>query len=90
MIKLNLKAQTATINKEYKRAIAEIKANAKKGIAITELVFDREIYSEVRVKINEFVEAKKIDGFWMTLSGPMGGQNSIAHGNGRLMKFKLR
>ena len=82
MITLNKKAKQATINKEFKRAIAEIKANAKKGIATTELILNREIYDEVRAKI---------DGYWLTMSGPVGMQSSIAWGNDcRLLKFKLR
>lgn len=91
MITLNKKAKQATINKEFKRAIAEIKANAKKGIATTELILNREIYDEVRAKIDELVKANKIDGYWLTMSGPVGMQSSIAWGNDcRLLKFKLR
>lgn len=90
MIKLNVKAKKTNITNEFKRAIEEIKANAKRGVAVTELVFDKEIYDEVRAKINELVEKKKIDGFWQTMSGPIGMTSSIAYGNGRLMKFKIR
>jgi len=91
MIKLNVKAKKASIATEFKRAIEEIKANAKRGVAVTELVIDIEIYDSVRVKINELVEKKKIDGYWLTMSGPVGMQSSIAYGNNsRLMKFKIR
>ena len=91
MITLNKKAKQTTINKEFKRAIAEIKANAKKGIATTELILNREIYDEVRAKIDELVKANKIDGVWLSMSGPVGQQMSIAWGNDcRLLKFKLR
>ena len=90
MIKLNVKAKDATIKKEFKRGIDAIKANARIGIAITELVFDIEIYAEVRQKTNEYMKEKNIPYDWMLMSGPVGSQNSIACGNGRLMKFKLK
>jgi hypothetical protein len=91
MIKLNQKAKQSRINTEFKGALAKIKANAKKGVAITELIIDREIYSDVREKIDALVKGNKIDGFWLTMSGPVGMQNSIAYGdNCRLMKFKIR
>jgi hypothetical protein len=90
MIKLNTKAKQTRINTEYKKAIADIKANAKKGIATTELIIDREIYEEVRIKINDLIKNNKLKGYWLSMSGPVGMQVSIAWGdNCRLMKFKL-
>jgi hypothetical protein len=90
MIKVNQKVKNATIKKEVKRGIDEIKANAKRGMTMTELVFGIEIYSDVRNKIDEYMKAKKIEYTWLVMSGPVGMQNSIACGNGRLMKFKLK
>lgn len=90
MIKVNQKVKTATIKKEAKRGIDEIKANAKMGMTMTELVFGIEIYSDVRNKIDEYMKAKNIEYTWLLMSGPVGMQNSIACGNGRLMKFKLK
>lgn len=90
MIKLNVNAVAQTIESEFQRGIAEIKANAEKGVAVTELVFNRQIYSEVRDKIDEYCKENSVDGYWMVMSGPVGMQSSIPCGDGRLMKFKLR
>lgn len=90
MIKLNVNAQAETITSEFNRAINEIKKNAEKGIAITELVFGKEIYSEVRCNINDYMQEHNVDFTWLSMSGPVGMQNSIPCGNGRLMKFKLK
>ena len=90
MIKLNVKAKEATIKKEFKRGVDAIKANARIGVATTELVFNKEIYSEVREKINEYMKEKDISYAWLSMSGPVGSQSSIACGDGRLMKFKLK
>jgi len=90
MIKLNVKAKKTNITNEAKRGIGEIKENAAKGISVTELVFDKEIYSEVRNEINKHMEKKKVSFVWLTMSGPVGMQSSISCGDGRLMKFKLK
>ena len=91
MIKLNVNAQKTAIDSEFKIAIDKIKLNANAGVSTTELIIAKDLYNEVRNKINEFVKEQKIDGYWLTLSGPVGMQSSIACGNNsRLMKFKLR
>ena len=90
MIKLNVNAKNDTIKKECERGIEEIKANATNGVATTELVFGKEIYSEVRDKIDEYMKEKDIPYAWLSMSGPVGMQSSIACGDGRLMKFKLK
>ena len=89
MIKVNLKAKKANINIEIKRGISEIKSNAKAGVSTTELVFNKEIYDEVRTGINEYMKKNKVSYTWLSMSGPVGMQSSIACGDGRLMKFKL-
>ena len=90
MIKLNVNAKNTTIQSEFERAVSEIKNNADKGISVTELVFGKEIYSEVRSEINDYMKENNVDFTWLSMSGPVGMQNSIACGNGRLMKFKLK
>ena len=90
MIKLNLNAKNDTIKKECERGIEEIKGNAERGIRTTELVFGKEIHSEVRDKIEEYMKKNKISYQWISMRGPVGMQGSIAYGDGRLMKFYLK
>lgn len=90
-IKLNVNAKKKNIDNEAKRAIKEIKENAKRGIETTELTFDSGIYSEVRDEINAYMKKNNVSYNWLTMSGPVGMQSSVSDGmGGRLMKFKLK
>ena len=89
-LKLNLNAQKKQISAEAKVAIDKIKANAERGVAITEIIADTEIYADVRNLINEYMKKHKVNYNWLLMAGPVGQQSSIPVSGGRLMKFKLK
>lgn len=84
-IKLNVEAKEQRINVYYLWALDKIAENAEKGIDLTDLTFSNDIFSGVRSKINEHMKAFDIRFLWMSI----GNMNSVAVGEGRLMRFKL-
>lgn len=86
MIKLNTTALEGRIQSQVDKALNDIKENAEKGIAITNVLFEKENFIACRLKLNEFCEENNIKFGWLDLGGYM----SSDYGTHRLMKFKLK
>jgi hypothetical protein len=85
MIKLNTQAKEQRINQEYHNALNKISSYAEQGFDLTEHIFPKDIYEEVRTKLGDHMKAFNIKFVWQSI----GNMNSVAVGGGRLMRFKL-
>ena len=84
-IKLNTEAKEKRINVNYLEALDKIASYAEEGHDLTEHIFPKDIYEEVRTKLGDHMKAFNIGFVWQSI----GNMNSIAVGEGRLMRFKL-
>ncbi len=84
-IKLNTEAKEQRINVNYLEALDKIASYAEEGHDLTEHIFPKDIYEEVRTKLGDHMKAFNIGFVWQSI----GNMNSIAVGEGRLMRFKL-
>lgn len=84
-IKLNIEVREKRINVNYLEALDKIASYAKQGHDLTEHIFPKDIYDQVRTKIGDHMQAFNIKFAWMSI----GNMNSVAVGEGRLMRFKL-
>lgn len=84
-IKLNTQAKEQRINKNYLDALNKISSYAEQGFDLTEHIFPKDIYSEVRTKLGDHMKAFNIKFVWQSI----GNMSSISVGDGRLMRFKL-
>ena len=84
-IKLNTQAKEQRIQKYYLEALNKISSYAEEGHDLTEHIFPNDIYQEVRTKLGDHMKAFNIGFVWQSI----GNMNSIAVGEGRLMRFKL-
>ncbi len=84
-IKLNTEARDKRINEHYLEALDKISTYAEEGHDLTEHIFPRDIYEQVRTKIGNHMSAFNIKFVWVSI----GNMNSVAVGGGRLMRFKL-
>ena len=84
-IKLNVEVKEKRINQYYNEAIEKIVMYADDGFDLTEHIFPKDIFCEVRTRINEHMKSFNIDFVWVSI----GNMNSVAVGEGRLMRFKL-
>jgi hypothetical protein len=55
------------------------------GFDLSEHIFPNEIYEQVRTKLGDHMQAFNIKFVWQSI----GNMNSVAVGEGRLMRFKL-
>jgi len=84
-IELNTEARDKRINQNYHDALNKISSYAEQGFDLTEHIFPKDIYEQVRTKISDHMYAFDIKFVWASI----GNMNSIAVGDGRLMRFKL-
>ena len=84
-IKLNTEARDKRINENYLEALEKISKYAEEGHDLTEHIFPKDIYDQVRTKIGDHMQAFNIKFVWMSI----GNMSSVAVGEGRLMRFKL-
>ena len=84
-IKLNTQAKEQRINKNYLEALDKISTYAEEGHDLTEHIFPNDIYEQVRTKLGDHMKAFNIKFVWQSI----GNMNSVAVGEGRLMRFKL-
>jgi hypothetical protein len=84
-IELNTQAKEQRINKNYHDALNKISSYAEQGFDLTEHIFPNDIYEEVRTKLGDHMKAFNIGFVWQSI----GNMNSVAVGDGRLMRFKL-
>ena len=84
-IKLNTQAKEQRINKNYLEALDKISKYAEDGFDLTEHIFPNDIYEQVRTKLGDHMQAFNIKFVWQSI----GNMNSVAVGEGRLMRFKL-
>jgi hypothetical protein len=84
-IKLNTQAKEQRINKNYLEALDKISKYAEDGFDLTEHIFPNDIYEQVRTKLGDHMKAFNIGFVWQSI----GNMNSVAVGEGRLMRFKL-
>ena len=84
-IKLNTQAKEQRINKNYLEALDKISSYAEDGFDLTEHIFPNDIYEQVRTKLGDHMQAFNIKFVWQSI----GNMNSVAVGEGRLMRFKL-
>lgn len=84
-IKLNTQAREQRINKNYLDALDKISSYAEEGHDLTEHIFPKDIYEEVRTKLGDHMKAFNIGFVWQSI----GNMSSVAVGEGRLMRFKL-
>ena len=84
-IKLNTQAKEQRINKNYLEALDKISSYAEDGFDLTEHIFPNDIYEQVRTKLGDHMKAFNIKFVWQSI----GNMNSVAVGEGRLMRFKL-
>ena len=84
-IKLNTQAKEQRINKNYLEALDKISTYAEEGHDLTEHIFPNDIYEQVRTKLGDHMKAFNIGFVWQSI----GNMNSVAVGEGRLMRFKL-
>ena len=84
-IKLNTQAKEQRINKNYLEALDKISKYAEEGHDLTEHIFPNDIYEQVRTKLGDHMKAFNIKFVWQSI----GNMNSVAVGEGRLMRFKL-
>jgi hypothetical protein len=84
-IVLNTEAKEKRINTNYLEALDKIASYAEEGHDLTEHIFPKDIYGEVRTKLGDHMKAFNIDFVWQSI----GNMSSVAVGEGRLMRFKL-
>ena len=84
-IKINTQAKEQRINKNYLEALDKISKYAEDGFDLTEHIFPNDIYEQVRTKLGDHMKAFNIGFVWQSI----GNMNSVAVGEGRLMRFKL-
>ena len=84
-IKLNTQAKEQRINQNYLEALDKISKYAEDGFDLTEHIFPNDIYEQVRTKLGDHMKAFNIKFVWQSI----GNMNSVAVGEGRLMRFKL-
>jgi hypothetical protein len=84
-IKLNTEAREKRINVNYLEALDKIASYAEQGHDLTEHIFPKDIYEQVRTKLGDHMKAFNIGFVWQSI----GNMNSVAVGEGRLMRFKL-
>jgi hypothetical protein len=88
-IKLNTEARDQRINQQvnkyYLEALDKIAGYAENGFDLSEHIFPNEIYEQVRTKLGDHMQAFNIKFVWQSI----GNMNSVAVGEGRLMRFKL-
>ena len=84
-IKLNTQAKEQRINKNYLEALDKISSYAEDGFDLTEHIFPKDIYEQVRTKLGDHMQAFNIKFVWQSI----GNMSSVAVGEGRLMRFKL-
>ena len=84
-IKLNTQAKEQRINEYYLEALDKISKYAEDGFDLTEHIFPNDIYEQVRTKLGDHMKAFNIKFVWQSI----GNMNSVAVGEGRLMRFKL-
>jgi hypothetical protein len=84
-IKLNTQAKEQRINQHYLVALDKISTYAEEGHDLTEHIFPNDIYEQVRTKLGDHMKAFNIGFVWQSI----GNMNSVAVGEGRLMRFKL-
>ena len=84
-IKLNTQAKEQRINQHYLVALDKISKYAEDGFDLTEHIFPNDIYEQVRTKLGDHMKAFNIKFVWQSI----GNMNSVAVGEGRLMRFKL-
>ena len=85
MIKLNTQAKEQRINTNYLEALDKISKYAEEGHDLTEHIFPKDIYEQVRTKLGDHMKAFNIQFVWQSI----GNMNSVAVGEGRLMRFKI-
>jgi hypothetical protein len=86
MILLNRNALEQRIQNRVDKALEKIKENADNGIAITDILFEKDIFIQCRNKLNEFCKENKVNFCWLDLGGMM----SLDYGTHRLMKFRIK
>ena len=84
-IKLNTEAREKRINVNYLEALDKIASYAEQGHDLTEHIFPKDIYEQVRTKLGDHMKAFNIGFVWQSICN----MNSVAVGEGRLMRFKL-
>jgi hypothetical protein len=84
-IKLNTEARDKRINEYYLEALEKISKCAEEGHDLTEHIFPKDIYDQVRTKLGDHMQAFNIKFVWQSI----GNMSSVAVGEGRLMRFKL-
>ena len=84
-IKLNTQAKEQRINKNYLDALNKISSYAEQGFDLTEHIFPNDIYQDVRTRLSQHMGAFNIGFVWQSI----GNMDSVAVGEGRLMRFKL-
>jgi len=84
-IKLNTEARDKRVNEYYLEALEKISKYAEEGHDLTEHIFPKDIYDQVRAKIGDHMQAFNIKFVWQSI----GNMSSVAVGEGRLMRFKL-
>ena len=84
-IKLNTEARDKRIHEYYLEALEKISKYAEEGHDLTEHIFPKDIYEQVRTKLGDHMQAFNIKFVWQSI----GNMSSVAVGEGRLMRFKL-
>ena len=84
-IKLNTEAREKRINVNYLEALDKIATYAEQGHDLTEHIFPKDIYQEVRIRLSQHMGAFNIGFVWQAI----GNMDSVDVGEGRLMRFKL-
>ena len=84
-IKLNTEARDKRINNYYLEALVKISKYAEEGHDLTEHIFPKDIYDQVRNELGDHMQAFNIKFVWQSI----GNMSSVAVGEGRLMRFKL-
>jgi len=84
-IKLNTESRDKRINENYLMALDKISKYAEEGYDLTEHIFPKDIYEQVRTKLGDHMQAFNIKFVWQSI----GNMSSVAVGEGRLMRFKL-
>jgi hypothetical protein len=84
-IKLNTETRDKRINQHYLDALEKISTYAEDGFDLTEHIFPKDIYEQVRTRVSDHMYAFSIKFVWQSI----GNMNSVDVGEGRLMLFKL-
>lgn len=84
-IKLNVEVREQRIQKCYNEAIEKVANYAEQGYDLTEHIFPKDIYEQVRTRVSDHMYSFNIKFVWQSI----GNMNSVAVGEGRLMKLKL-